>query len=83
MITRKDLKTKPGYALKRGLRASIKRLETRYEMSSEDMERAVKSGTMKETREVGKWLQHHRVLNRLTDMGGTRSRATGASTKTG
>ena len=83
MITKRDLPVQSGKPLVRSLRASVRRFELRYEMSSEDMVVAVKAGAMRETGEISKWLQHYQVFKRLTGMGGTHLTTTAASTKTG
>jgi hypothetical protein len=56
------------------LRTLVRRMETRYECSSEFMTSAVANGYMKETAEIARWLISHRTLNRL-EARGSRSSA--------
>ena len=43
----------------------VRRLEARYECSSEEMTTLVRSGNMKSTAEISNWLQQYRVLEQL------------------
>ena len=45
----------------------VRRLETRYECSSEEMTTMVGSGYMKSTTEISNWLQQYRVLKELQE----------------
>ena len=45
----------------------VRRLEARYECSSEEMTALVRSGRMKSTAEISNWLQQYRVLEQLRE----------------
>ena len=49
------------------LGAYVRRLEARYECSSEEMATLVRSGYMKSTAEIANWLQQYRVLAELRE----------------
>ncbi len=63
----------------RRLEVFISRCERRYECSSDDMVASVRSGHLKETAEISKWLTAHRVLKGLKARHGRTTN--GATTK--
>ncbi len=69
----------PGNRYMGSLRSKIRRYESRYEVSSEEMRWAVRRGFLPETREISKWLQYHQILLTLGGMNGIRSKTTDTS----
>ncbi len=51
------------------LRTFCKRMERRYECSSDFMAAAVAAGDMRSTAEIARWLSDYRTLQRLTESG--------------
>src|SRR5713101_602330 len=77
--------TKPMWVLKARLVRQVRLFERRYEMSSEDMLKALRNGTARETAEISKWMQSYMVLKKIDEIrtAGTASRTTSSSTKHG
>ena len=60
-----QLQTKPGRVLLTRLRKRVRDYETRYEMSSELMEQAVRCRGQKETADISKWMHAYSTLQDL------------------
>ncbi len=75
--------TRPMWVLKGRLVRQIRLFERRYEMSSEDMLQALRSGAARETAEISKWMWSYMVLKDIdgTRTAGTASKTTSSSTK--
>lgn len=63
----------------RRLQTYVARFERRYECSSEVMDQATRTGLVKETAEISKWLMNYRVLQNLKERVGP---TTGTHTRT-
>ena len=48
------------------MKSQIKRFEKRYEISSAQMLQEVRSGKIRETEEIGRWIQYYLVLERMS-----------------
>jgi hypothetical protein len=62
---RYEIKVQPSTILLRRLRTKVRSFEKRYEIPTTAMLTEVRSGKMRETAEIGQWMQYHAVLGRL------------------
>lgn len=62
---RYQIKIKPGDLLVRRLKTQVKRFEKRYEVPTAQMLLDVRTGKIRETKEIEQWMQSHSVLGRI------------------
>lgn len=54
-------------SLERRLSLKVRAFEERYELRSADLERALRTGSIRETAEIAEWVVAHRTLMGLAD----------------